>query len=402
MRAMETTKTFASEYILLNSGTEIPPEFTAWCSLAAVSCTLGRRVWIDMGPFKIYSNLFVILIAGSGRMRKSTAINVTRDLLEELSPRPNIISQKITPEALMDALRTIPQQPIEGMSLKISLGDPVGQGFVITDELTNFLNRTSADNGIVPMLIEFYDCRKSFSYRTKSRGVEIIRDTQLGLLAATTPHELRNAIPESAIGAGLASRILFVYVDKPSPPVSFPQYTERQLQAKEFCVRTLQRTLLRSGELKLSPACRAWCDTCYRERCYNSKLFEDAHLAGYASRRYIHILKLALNLMIALGEQDEITVETLSRAEMLVESNEVHLQRVVQLVTMNEKGSIVNYVHTIIIKSEKISRQDLMRQVSHRLDTRELTEILDTLIKSGQVKAMSNGAAIWYVINTQP
>lgn len=392
----EEIKNFCTEYVLLNTGTEIPKNFTAWCSISAISCVLGRRLWIDMGPFRIYPNMFIVLIAGSGQMRKSTAIKVTRNMLDLLSPGPNLIAQKITTEALIEAMQHSQMEPG-----KIVLGKKaVGQGFAITDELTNFLNSKTTEGGIVPMLIEFYDCCEVFKYQTKSRGVEKLYDTQLGLLAATTPEELRKAIPEQAIGSGLASRMLFVYETKPEEPVAFPKYTTRQLEAKEYCVRALQRASQLSGPIELSEECIKWCRQCYDTRCFNSPMLDDPHLRGYASRRYIHILKLAISLAVGTTELPILTPRILEKAEYLVELNEVHLQKVIQLVTMNDKGSVINTVLHIIIRHKKISRQDLLRAVSNRLDTRELTEVLETLIKSNQVVCTVHGTTIMYTLKT--
>ena len=346
-----------------------------------------------MGPFKIYPNMYIVLIAGSGRMRKSTAIGVTRDILEQLSPPPNLISQKVTPEALLDAMHNTGTQPDK----TITIGKTTDcRGYLVTDELTNFLNHTSID--MVPMLTEFYDCRNKFSYQTKSRGLEPVTNSQLGILAATTPEELRKSIPEEVIGAGLASRMLFVYESIPEPPVAFPTYTRRQMEAKEYCIRLLQRTAAFSGEVKLSSECHDWCEVCYKERCWNSPLQEDVHLRGYASRRYIHILKLAMNLSIGLTETLAITTDILTRAEALVAFNEENLQKIVRLVTMNEKGSLINFVYQTIAKHRKISRNDLMSIMSHRIDSRELTEIIETLKQGHQIEVMSNGANIFYVV----
>ncbi len=394
----EPQKSFCSEYIILNSATEIPPAFTAWCSLSAISCALGRRIWIDMGAFRIYPNMFIVLIAGSGQMRKSTAVNVTRDILEALSPVPNLIAQKLTAEALIDAMKRLP--PAVGKILVGSGAEPIGQGMVITDELTNFLNRGTNDGGMVPMLIEFYDCRKRFTYQTRGKGMEVLRDTSLGMLAATTPEELRKAIPEEVIGSGLASRILFVYETTPAKPIAFPTYTTRHTDAKDFCVRFLQRISTLEGPVPISEDSRVWCEECYTQRCFNSPLLDDPHLRGYASRRYIHILKLALNLSVGLTERPVITPEILTRAEKLVVYNEVMLQKVVQLVTMNEKGAVISFVLGLVQKHKKITRQDLTRLVSHRLDTRELNEITETLIRSHQIECIVNGPQIFYIIRS--
>ena len=96
---------FLRDYVTYNEGTEIPSTFALWCGLAGVSAALGRRVWIDMGPFTIFPNLYVVLVAPSARNRKSTAIGLIENMLREVRPKINIIAQSITPQAMIDALR---------------------------------------------------------------------------------------------------------------------------------------------------------------------------------------------------------------------------------------------------------------------------------------------------------
>lgn len=385
-----------SEYRVLTDPTEIPRVFNLWCSLSLISSVLGRSVWIEMGSFRIYPNMFVILIAGSGRMRKSTAIGIPRGLLTLMESSPNMIAQKITAEALMDAMRVAPRMDAK----TINLGAPRGQGFVITDELTNFLNGKTIEGGISPMLIDFYDNVDKFKYQTKARGEEILVDTQLNVLAATTPEELKRAIPEESIGSGLASRILFIYEDRPNAPIAFPEYNQRQLDAKEFVVRALNRLPMIQGPITLDVDIREWLKDFYEKRCWNSRLLEDPHLRGYASRRYIHLFKIAINLTVGIHESLKITEKILNMAELLLEANEANLPKIVQLVTMNEKGTVTSTVLGIIAKAgvTGLTRQVLMKAMSHRIDSRELVEIIDTLTKSNQIRTVVNGSSIVYTI----
>jgi hypothetical protein len=387
-------RTFFSEYMLLNAGTEIPATFSMWCGLSAVSAVLGRRVYLDMGPFSVFPNMYIVLIAGSGRMRKSTAVGVTKKLLSDLDPQPNLISQKLTPEYLLQKLRN-------GAESTIKIGSKmgqVGQGYLVTDELTNFLNPTTVQSGINAMLTDLYDCTPRFSYGTVGRGEELLVDTQMGILAATTPEELHKAIPKEGIGSGLASRVIFVYNDTPNPPVAFPTYSDRQISAKEYCIRFLQRCYTISGKVDLAGGAREWCVECYNERCYKSPLYDDPHLRGYASRRFIHVLKLATVISVGLMENLTITIDSLERAEQLLALNEVNLPKIVQLVTMNEKGSLTHLVLGLITRHKKISREALMKETWHYLDSNELTAVIETLIRSNQVCTQSNGSNIYYIL----
>ena len=131
------------DFVLLCKGTEIPDIFALWCGIAGISCVLGRRLWIDMGTYTIYPNLYVVLVAGSGRCRKSTVVNMIEKLIFQLDPRPNLISQKITPEALIDALKVT-----EVTEKKIFVRQ-TSEGFVIIDELSTFLNRKTYELSLI-------------------------------------------------------------------------------------------------------------------------------------------------------------------------------------------------------------------------------------------------------------
>ena len=98
-------KDFLSSFVEYLEDTEVPEEFALWCGVAGVGCALGRNIFLDMSAFKVFPNEYIVLIAGSGRCRKSTAINAVTDLCWELDPLPNMISQKLTAEALIDAIR---------------------------------------------------------------------------------------------------------------------------------------------------------------------------------------------------------------------------------------------------------------------------------------------------------
>lgn len=383
---------FFHAYAALNENTEIPKGFSAWCGLAAISAMLARRCYLDMGTFTIYPNMYLVLIAGSGNMRKSTSIGVTKKLLAELDYGPNLVSQKVTTEQLLQELRT----GVKTIEIGKKSGEE-GQGYLCADEFTNFLNQATIQSGMNPLLTELYDCNPRFSYGTISRGKEVLSNTQLGILAATTPEELHKAVPREGIGSGLASRIIFVYEDRVSDPIAFPTYTDEQLKAREFCLRFLQRISGLSGKVTLPKPVKEWFEECYIERCHKSELFKNKALAGYASRRFIHILKLSTIISAGRTETLSLSIQSGRDAEALLLDTEKHLHHVVQLVMMNEKGSITQQVLSIILQKEKVQREELLKMMIHVIDTRELTEIIGTLVGSGLVKTKTYGSAIFYV-----
>ena len=385
---------FLRDFVLLCKGTEIPDIFALWCGIAGISCVLGRRLWIDMGTYTIYPNLYVVLVAGSGRCRKSTVVNMIEKLIFQLDPRPNLISQKITPEALIDALKVT-----EVTEKKIFVRQ-TSEGFVIIDELSTFLNRKTYESGLASLLIPLYDCKEGFDYRTKGRGTERIVKSCLGLLGASTIDWIRNAIPIDAIGGGLTSRMIFVYVQDPPPPVAITTFDHAKRVLSDSLIRRLEKMLKLDGEVKLTPEAWKQYEESYDVFYTKSPLFDNHTLSGYASRRHVHLLKIGTCMAVAEMPETGVVVDRrhLEGAEELLRESERFMPRVLSLVSASEHGALTEIVADMIGRHGTFDRQDLLRALSHRLDSRELTEIVETLIQSGRVKSIVRGNKIVYVL----
>jgi hypothetical protein len=383
---------FLRGFVELCGGTEIPQEFALWSGVAGVSCALGRRVWVDMGTYSIYPNFYIVLVAGSGRFRKSTSIGVIENVLRELKPKVNIIAQKITPEGLIDAVR----DPLEDTPDRLLC--EVCEGFVMADELSTFLNKKSYEAGLAPLLISFYDCKAMFEYRTKGRGLETVSNACLGLLGASTIDWIRNAIPSDAVGGGLTSRMLFIFVEVPPAPVAITSFSSEKRALRHALTKELQRVQTLAGEAKMTPAASEFFTFEYERFYRESSMYDNAALSGYASRRHVHLLKVALVLSACDGNSLEIDVKHLEGAKKLLEEGgcEAGLPRVMRLVMMSAKGSVGDQILTLITRHGRVARSEIIQRFSHICDGRELTEILSTLSSAGMVRAMSDGAIVVY------
>jgi hypothetical protein len=394
--------TFLQDYIQLHDDTEIPDLFALWSGVAGISAALGRRTWLDMGTFTIYPNMFIVFIATSGRCRKSTAIMFIRRILRGLLPPPNLLSQKMTPEALIEALKTsqdTPTQDTQATPARVRLVS--SEGFVIVDELSNFLNRKSYEAGLGDVLISLFDCDDDFSYRTRGKGLEKLTDCCLGLLGGTTFKRIREVLPEDAIGGGLVSRMIFVYVDRPKPPVPRPTFSDEKKALLERAVRKLQRIMMVKGRMTLSSAAVQLYDEDYIRYFNESSAFDDDLTSGYASRRYVHLLKLA---MIFTAAEETLVIERrhLEGAEALLRQSEVSLEKVINMITTTGKGQVTDFVHNKVAQAVGgITRTDLMRAVSHRLDSQELQGVMETLMHAGRIRCVSAGRGIVYQVKEQ-
>jgi len=376
-----TSKNFLKDYVRLSLETEIPDIFMFWCGLSTLSCALSRRVWIDMGQYIIYPNLYVVLVAGSGRCRKSTAISIAEKLLRTIEPPVNIIAQKITPEALIETLRVVHTEDEKAFLRETC------EGFIVADELSTFLDRKSYEGGLGSLLITLFDCKEFFEYRTRGRGSEMLRSTCLGLLSASTLDWIRNAIPINAVGEGLTSRICFVYVDKAPLPIAMTSTTREKKLLYAGLTRRLQEVSKIQGEVTLDDEARELYIETYNKFYMNSSFYSEPLMSGYASRRHIHLLKLAMLFMVS--ESDELVLHRrhVTFANNILCQSEDDMQKVVRLIASSDQGILVDLILNQVTRSKRIARTDLLKGLSHRVGTRELSDLIETLVHTGQIQS---------------
>ena len=358
---------------------EIPPRFAIWTALTGISAALGRRVWLPMGTFTIYPNMYVLLVAGSGRCRKSVALDQLSPFVEALDPPLNMVSQKLTAEALIDALLDGRAELVDAQTGETTI---VHEAFLHADEFSHFLNAQTYEHGIGPMLTNAADGRR-IEYRTKARGKELVRAPCLTILGATTVEWIRSAIPASAVGGGLTSRFLFVYEAKPPKPVAFPQRPSIDTELSQ-AFASIHQT---AGVASMTPkACEIY--ESHYDRWVDSPLFLNPHLTGYASRRYVHALRLAMLLAVSETPLHPPIIDAhhVRGAELLLSDIEPGMPRVLTLITSSAKGALGETLLTYLDGTPQgLTREELLQTVAHSLSFREFLDILETLVQSGKV-----------------
>ncbi len=382
---------YLKSFCRLLEKTEVPPRFAIWSGIASLLAGLERRIWINQGVYSIYPNFYLVLVAASGQ-KKSTAINAASKILRRLSPGPNVISQKITPEALIQAIQCQANDP--KVVLKMKNG-----GIVIADELATFLDRQALDKGLGPILTALYDCTP-FEYATKARGVEKVEDGYLSMLGGTTIELLKNSLPKDAIGGGFTSRTMFVYEDKVAAPIAWIDFDQELVDLEQELVNYLQRLMELEGAVTMTPEAKAFFIHDYEERHKVGEFRNDPLLRSYENRRHAHLWKVAMALMVAEAPQRTMELQHIRGAKFILEEAEVYLPRVVELIAASETGMagslVMNYIEQKSGAQGFVLRRDLMRHFAHRFDSLEITKMVDTLVKSERIKIDTSDGQLVY------
>ena len=157
-------------YLDYTSGQESPTAFHEWVGMAILSAMVGRNIYLTRIKYTLFPNLFIILVANSAKCRKSVAISIGMDILKNTKKPPMIFAQKITTEALIQALDFVKH-------------DGGSHGLISASELSTFMGADAVRSGIIPALTDLYDSPKEWTYHTRGRGKETLTNVSLSIIA---------------------------------------------------------------------------------------------------------------------------------------------------------------------------------------------------------------------------
>ena len=238
-------------YAEYTSEQESPSLFHFWVGTSTIASALERRVWIHRGYYTLFPNLYIVLIGASARVRKTSAIWIGYNIFREAVTDGVIVSQKITPEAMISIF-------VERYKEKGTSG-----GIIVADELGVFLGGQNKSMDLMQLMTKWYDCPSHFEYHTVMRGKEVMNSVFCNMMAGTTPAWLKDSMPPHAVGGGFTSRIIFVYQDKPEKLVAFPEITKEQEEMKRDLVADLKTITRIQGQFKLTSKAREWYEEWY-------------------------------------------------------------------------------------------------------------------------------------------
>lgn len=364
--------------------TESPDAYHFWVGVSIISAATRRQVVLDMNQFRVYPNLYVILVGPSGA-RKSIATSIGMKLVDELGLKK--FADKITGAALLKDLSESTMKFVEGP--EITLCSPI---VIYSSELGVFLGTDAYSTGVIADLTDLYDCPGKWEKKTIVRESEIIVAPYVNFLAATTPQTLKDVLPVEAVGQGFTSRIIFVWAGGRRKRVPIPPWGSEYEMIKTNLMRDLESISKLRGQFVFSKDGLAFYHKFYMEHPEPEEEFEDERLRGYASRRDTHMLKLAMILSLADKDELVLTEEDLRRSLDAIKWMEDGLPHVFAGHGTSTNSQDVVRVWKQIEAGTKtvgyISHSELVRRNYANLSAMELSKVLDTLKQGGAVDAL--------------
>lgn len=382
---MRKLNDWLESYLEYTKDCEAPQKFHEWCGVSTLAAALERKNKLVWGSLVFYPNFYIVLVAPSGKARKSTAMGHARKFMADLGVRMSV--EATTREKLICRL-----EEATDSTLRPDKGSVITHSSmtVMASELTVFLGY----NNLVLMsdLTDWYDCARSWTYETKGAGSNTINGVYVNLLGGTTPSLIQSALPLDAIGGGLTSRMIMVYepARRFKEPLPFFQLSDEGQKLRVNLTHDLTQIKSMMGNFKATKDMMNNYYEWYKSMPEESP-FDPKYFAGYWSRRPNHVMKLALVLCASRTDSMIIETKDLIRAIKLLEETEKKMPNAFRGVGRSDKSETTELILTEIIRKGEVTNVELMSNFYSDCSSWDMDRILLTLETAGLIDIIATG-----------
>ncbi len=376
-------KDWIQSYVSFAAHTEAPRLMHFWAGVWAIAGTLRRKVWIDQIAFQWYPSFYIVFVAPPGIVSKSTTAGMADKMLRQV---PGI---KFGPDVVTwPALVTAFAESCEAFEYKGEY-HPMSPLNLIASEFGNLVD--PHDRGMINLLIDLWDGRKSLEKRTKMSGNDSVEGPWINLLGCTTPHWIAENMPSITVGGGFTSRCVFVYAEAKERFIAYPKFhfPEDHGALQADLIHDLEEMSVNlTGEMELTPDALQWGAEWYELHWKTaSSRFQDERLDGYLARKQTHMHKLAIVLAASQRNELVITKDDLMLAHTMLESTEADLEKVFSRIGKTDASLQADRFITYIRKRGECPYDEAYRAIHSAFpDFRDFEGIFSGCVRSGQVE----------------
>jgi len=279
---------FIRDYLFYTQGNETPEVMHLWVGLSTLAGAAEKRIWIDRGFFRLYLNLYVILVAPPGVCAKSTSLSIGMRLLKEAGY--NVFEDSVLKEKIiMEMCELEKQVEIKGKLFRHS------SITYVASEL-NVLLSSGVD--MVKFLVNIWDKDDVLIYKTKNAGVFEVTNPFFNLVGAVVPEWFGQNVVSDMNSTGFLARTIIIYEDQKRGKEPSPYLTDEQLKVREELIEHLLWMGELFGPIKITKEAEEY----YREWYIAQEVdqSQDHRLVAYHERKVkTHVLKVAALLALA-------------------------------------------------------------------------------------------------------
>jgi len=370
-----------STYARYTSRTESPLSFHLFCSLGVLGAAVGRRVHKPMGFFNVYLNQCSVLIGPTGRVKKTAAVDVAKDFINETAICP-IMADKVTPEALQSSLLQS------------------GHHFIYAPEFSVFFGKQRYNEGLTTLIIRLLDCPESFKFRTQARGEETVTNVALTILGGSTLSLLSSSTPEEVTSSGFLNR--FVLVNESDTRRVFPEPEKGSAEDRAYLISIIKRLTAQEGELSFTREAKGVYNDWYVKRRETLRQAADEIVAEVLERGASHIIRLAGLIHLADCDDFCICEKCLRIGIGLLAYVESNLPDMIQALQKTGSSQDADFIlKTLERMGGAADHSTLLRRVASRMNSSQFRQHIKTLEEQLKLKVGQRGAASYYILRKE-
>jgi len=395
---------FLSDYRDYCSGSEAHPTYHIFSGLVALSSIVSRKVWIEQGYFKVFPNLYVILVGPPGN-RKTSAMSIAKALIRELKVVP-FSAECVTKEKLVLDIYD-QERAIQNIRQEWEAQRVYSPMTVMVTELSEFLGAGSI--GMINFLTTIYD-QDVYEHRTKNKGEVTVVGPYLNLLACTTPDWITTYLRSDVISGGFSRRAIFVLETGKSGRIPFPEVTPAAKRAWDRTIEYSKRLLSVHGPMIWEPTAKQFYASWYKDL----QMPAEETVVGYYETKHMQLLKIAM--LLSLSESTELVLRTshLEAGLALLQLAEENLSRVFAGIGRNDLNAAATKTMDVFarlpqtkVKIDNIDRETqviperkLFGMMFSTVNEQEMHQVIQHLInteKLGRIQVSAGGAVKNYI-----
>ncbi len=348
---------------------EAPAIYHRWTLASAIGTLLGRQIHLPFGKSCIYPNQYIMLMGTPGT-RKSSAMNIGRDLLKDTGYNRFSASRTSVERFLMDFKQfdLDPSSTIEDLEVLVMEGP--SEAYVFAGEFVDFIQPN--DISFINTLTDLWDNKPYYKHPKISGKSVYVTEPTVNLFGGSTPQTFSIAFPPEVIGTGFTSRLLLVHSDPTGKKIGWPAPAD-ELAKAQFVAHLKEMRANIKGEMIFPGSVRI-----LAEQIYNNEVhIEDSRFSFYQQRRYTHLLKLAM--ILSAGELSlTVTEDSLIHANTMLAQAERFMPKAMGEFGKSKYAEVSNEILQWLGKrSVPASAGDIWKAVNRSVS--KLSELIDIL-----------------------
>lgn len=370
---------FIDAYYRYTKDTEPPTNYHVWTMVSCLSALLGRKCYIPQGTFTVYPNLYIVLV-GSPGMKKSSAMNIGKNLLRSIKDFP-LAPASMTREAMLQALS---QNACRFNAGNIAVDFHQVSAFVT--ELQEFIGGKHRNQSMIDILTAIWD-EPTYEYSTINREPIKIQHPYVTLLACCTTDWLTEKLKASIISDGLARRMIFVYEEQRSKYVAFPTLSPEQAVAWSDLEAETKHLREITGQFQFTQDARDYWETLYVDIQLEAEE-KDVFLQHYYTTKHILMLKVAMCLSAVLRKDRMVDRALIEIVNTMFLDFEQNLPTLFKAMGRNELKSHEDKIEEFVAEAKEKGRtlSEIAEFTNKDLSVQEMMALIDSLVLRKRMK----------------